>query len=200
MTNTITVNTEIKVWVGDLYEYNCGKLIGEWFTLPMDLDEIMEDVLTHKDHEYYIADVDSNINGLDNLSLKVINEIAEKLESLSEYRKEDFMMVLNASDTIDEALELFEHGCYRVFHDCESMKDVAMYCYENFGILDRMNEAFELYVKSQYDLPNVAKAYVREELENISKFYLDYELIGSDMEINRNFHKVNHNTYIELCR
>lgn len=199
MTNTI-IDSEIKVWVGDLYEYNCGRLIGEWFTLPMDLDEVMEQVLTHKDHEYFIADIDSNIKGLDNLSLKVINEVAEQLESLSEYRKDEFMMVLNASDTIDEGIEIFLNESYRVFSDCESMAEVAMQWYEETGLLHQMYEAFENYAKSMYDLPKFVQESIKEELSNIPKFYIDYDLVGGDMEINRNFHKVNRNTYIELFR
>jgi hypothetical protein len=126
--------------------------------------------------------------------------IAEKLEGLEEYQKEELMMVLNASDSIEEGLEMFENEEYRIFHDCENMSEVAMYWYEETGLLSQMYEAFDVYVKSLYDLPNIAKEFIKEELTNIPKFYIDYEQVGIDMEINRNFHKVNRNTYIELFR
>lgn len=197
------INTEkvkIEVWVGDLYEYTSGLLTGEWVTLPMDLEDIASMVLTHSDHELFVADYNSDIKGLDNLSLQQINEVAEMLEGLEPYQHEEFMMVLNASDSIEEGLEIFENESYRVFHECENMKDVAMQWYEETGLLHQMNEAFEEYVQRQYDLPNIAKEFLKEELTDITRFYLDYEAIGLDMEINRHFHKANRETYIELFR
>ena len=192
--------TKINVWVEDLHEYYSDKLVGDWFELPMDLEEIASKVLTHKDHELYVTDIDSDIKGLGNLSLQMINEVAEMLEGLKSYQKEEFMMVLNASDTIEEGLEIFNNEEYRVFHDCDSMEKVAIEWYEETGLISTMNEAIEEHVKNQYHLPNIVKDFLKEELSNITNLYIDYEMIGNDMEIDRNFHKVNNNTYIELLR
>jgi antirestriction protein len=164
---------EIKVWVGDLAEYVAGNLIGEWFTLPCDLNEIFEEVLTNIDHEYFVADYECDFD-IDGYSLRQINDLAEMLESVSEYDQKAMIAILDSGHTsdINEALEIINNGAYSVYPDCKDMSDVAYEFYEQTGMLQELEK-------------------------HIASYYIDFDAIGRDMEINGYFYYVD-GDYIEI--
>lgn len=166
------INTEIQVWVGDLAEYNSGRLVGDWFTLPMDLEEIYSQVLKAGNEEIYIGDIDSNMYGtIKNMGLRELNELAEKLEEMEDYEKEIYVGLVDYFG-MDEAMEILENGNYTVYSDCNSMEDVAYEWYEMTGQLAELTKF-------------------------IQEFYIDFEAIGRDMAINGTFIETE-NGYVEV--
>jgi antirestriction protein len=167
-------NTEIQVWVGDLAEYNNGRLVGEWFTLPMDIEDIMNDVLEAGNEEYYIGDIDSeHYSIVKDMSLNQMNDFAEKLESLQEYEQMALIGLMDYYSDLDECLEILENGDYMVYHDCKNMSDVAYQWYEETGQLQELEK-------------------------HINSFYIDWESLGRDMDIEGTFIQIDNDTIIQI--
>jgi antirestriction protein len=167
-------NSEIQVWVGDLAEYNNGRLVGEWFTLPMEIEEILEQVLVAGNEEYYIGDIDSNLYSIvKDYGLNQMNILAEKLESLEEYEQMALVGLMEHYGDLDESLQILENGDYMVYHDCKNMSDVAYQWYEETGQLKELEK-------------------------HINTFYIDWELLGRDMDIEGTFIQLEDDTIIQV--
>jgi antirestriction protein len=167
---------EIKIYVANLEKYNEGELVGGWFTLPADIEEIEEAIGINEEYEEYaIHDYEApeglKIGEYD--SIEELNEIAEKIDSLDTYEEEQLELLL-ATEELDfaEAIEKLDSGDFIIYHDCKDMEDVAYQYIEETGMLS--------------DVP--------EDLRN----YFDYEKFGRDMEIEGNFYYLGNNTYIQL--
>lgn len=165
---------EIQVWVGDLAEYNNGNLVGEWVKLPMEIDEIMEKILVKGNEEWFVADTDSEIC-LDDMSLNEMNELAEKLESMEEYEKTILMEIINSRhfQNIEEAINCLENSDYMMYEKCSDMSDIAYEYYEQTGQLQELEKV-------------------------INSFYINWEAIGRDMEIEGSFYRIDSNSYIQI--
>jgi antirestriction protein len=167
-------NSEIQVWVGDLAEYNNGRLVGDWFMLPMDLEEIYEQVLEEGNEEIYIGDLDSeHYSIIKNMGLRELNEFAEKLESLQEYEQKALIGLMEYYNDLDECLEILENGDFMVYHDCQNMSDVAYQWYEETGQLKELEK-------------------------HINSFYIDWEALGRDMDIEGTFIQIDNDTIIQI--
>lgn len=129
----------IRIWVGNLAKYNEGKLVGEWLALPADDDTIealyerigIGDPDEGFDEEIFIADYEADaalgeirIGEYD--SIDDLNDIAERLEALSDDELEVFAAVVwDYLGKYEEALGVVEKGSYRFYPGCDSMRDVA---------------------------------------------------------------------------
>jgi antirestriction protein len=167
-------NSDIQVWVGDLAEYNNGNLVGDWFMLPMDLEEMMKEVLLEGNEEYYIGDVDSELYSIiKEMGLRELNEFAEKLESLQENEQIALCGLMEHCIDLEEALEILENGSYSIYNNCKDMSDVAYEWYDMTGQLSEITK-------------------------HISEYYIDFEGIGRDMEINGTFIQLDNDMYLEI--
>ena len=160
----MSITTEklyIRLWIGNLGKYNEGELIGEWFDLPCDMEEVAERIgLNEEYEEWQINDFETNISGLsihhyDNV--EKLNEFAEQLEQLEDHE----LVIANAYiqefgiDEFMSNIDSFSDDAI-VFHDCNDMSDVAYQWYEESGQLAEL----EKYINSSY---------------------IDFEAIGRDM-------------------
>ena len=102
----------LKVFITNLGKYNEGYLLGEWVELPVseeDLKAVYERIgINHYYEETFITDYESDIPGVqidewDNI--EKLNELAEKLEDLTEDRKLIIQGCLENGDTLEEALK-----------------------------------------------------------------------------------------------
>jgi antirestriction protein len=168
---------EIKVYVANLGKYNEGELVGEWFTLPVDFEEVKEAIgLNGQYEEYAIHDYEApkGISINEYTSLVELNEIAEQIDALDKYEQDDLELILESghcSETV-EALNVLENGEYRIWGDCNSMEDVAYEWVQELGYLDQMPE-------------------------NLRR-YFDYEAFGRDLAIEGSYYYVGDRTYIEF--
>lgn len=159
----------IKVWLGSLAAYNAGALVGEWVELPKtneELTEIIEGINKEAEkvdgvylsEEIDIFDFDIEIDGIYNdlnrLGLRKMNELAERLEGLDEYELDDVVALIEVTDSIEEALEIYEEGRAIILHDIEDNNDLGRAWVEELGGME-----------------------VPEHLVN----YIDYEAIGRDL-------------------
>lgn len=164
----------VKVFVVNLRTYNEGETVGEWFSLPCEVETIKnaiginEEYEEHAIHDYEAPFSIGEYDSLDNL-----NEIAEQLSFFDEDEIQVYkLMRENLNHDHDRAYEGVRHYEYRIFDKCNDMSDVAFDVVEESGMLDSCPE-------------NV-------------KSYFDYEVYGRDLDIEGTYIKVNHNTYIEL--
>ncbi|MDY7043656.1 antirestriction protein ArdA [Virgibacillus sp. M23] len=180
------MTNQIKIYVANLGKYNEGKLVGEWFTLPYDIKDIMVKIgLATYDNEgnyihgveedgiYYeewaIHDYEAPFNINEYSSIKKLNEIAEKMEDMDEMDINIAFELLNdgiVSD-FDEALESMEDVI--VYHECRNMGDVAYKWHKEIG--------------TDMNAP----------LMN----YVDWDRLGRDMGIEGTFFQLDDNTIVE---
>lgn len=76
--------TEMQVWVGNLGDYNAGRINGEWLD-PLDpgFDEAVEKIVG--DGEHYIADSEGFFGlKVEKMSLSEIKAVAEKIEEMKD--------------------------------------------------------------------------------------------------------------------
>ena len=168
---------EIKLYIANLGKYNEGFLVGEWFTLPIDFEEVVEKIgLNAEYEEYAIHDYEAPFYIGEYESLDSLNEIAERLSTLNdETEVEAITSVMNndSSIDIDEAMDMLENSEILFYYDCKDMTDVAYEVVESCGLLD--------------NVPN--------NLRN----YFDYEAFGRDLNIEGTWIQLNNNVYIEVC-
>lgn len=166
----------LKIFISNLKEYNNGKIIGEWVSLPCeDIEEVLEKISNSGKDELFISDYETDINGLkvaeyeDSLQL---NEIAEEIEEMREDELIAFQVYLEQyANNMEQALEEVRQGNYRIYYNCDNMEDVAYQVVNDCGLLDG----------------------VPEEV----KIYFDYEAYGRDLDINRTFIQID-NSFVEL--
>jgi antirestriction protein len=168
---------EIKIYVANLGKYNEGELVGEWFTLPVDFEEMREAIgLNEQYEEYAIHDYEApkGISINEYTSLVELNEIAERIDVLDSHEQEVLELILESGHCSEtgEAINVLENGEYRIWANCDDMSDVAYEVVQELGYLDQ----------------------IPENLRN----HFDYEKFGRDLEIEGSYYYVGDRTYIEF--
>ena len=166
----------LKIYVTNLKEYNNGKIIGEWVSLPCEgLEEVLNKISNNGNDELFISDYETDISNLkisEYDDILQLNEIAEEIDNLSD----DEVIALQAyleqyANNIEQALEEVRQGNYRIYYNRDNMEDVAYQVVNDCGLLDG----------------------APEEL----KVYFDYEAYGRDLSINGTFTQVD-DAFVEL--
>lgn len=165
----------LKIFISNLKEYNNGKIIGEWVSLPCeDIEEVLEKISNSGKDELFISDYETDINGLkvaEYEDIMQLNEIAEEIAGMYDDEVIALQAYLEEYNNMEQALDEVRQGNYRIYYNCDNMEDVAYQVVNDCGLLDG----------------------VPEEV----KIYFDYEAYGRDMDINRTFIQVDNNI-IEL--
>lgn len=151
------MHDDMRVYIANLGKYNEGYLVGDWFTYPLDFEEIAECIgLNGEYEEYAVLDTDnfpcevpeySSIDGL-NQMYEMIDELPEEIvDSLK-----DFISYYGSLEGV------VEHKDEIYFYpDCDSMEDVARYFADELQTLG--------------------------EIPPSLKDYIDYEAYGRNLEI-----------------
>ena len=153
---------EIKGYITNLGKYNEGELIGEYITFPIDADELKEVFkrigINERYEEYFFTDWDCevNLNLGEYVSIKDMNELAEKLSDWDA----DLLAAVCEIWNLDEALEHTPDD-YILMSDVRTDSDLGYYWIEESGC---------------YDLSN---------LGNLAH-YIDYEAFGRDVRFESN--------------
>ena len=165
-----------RIWIGNLGKYNEGELVGEWVDLPCDdFDEVFERIgIDEHYEETFIADFENDygyhVDEYDNLEM--LNEVAEELEELDDDEQDVYASLSANSYDHDEIMRIIHNGDYALYSECDSMGDVAYEVYEQMGKIEEIEET----------LPS---------------YYIDWDAIGNDLEINGNFYEYA-NGYVEV--
>ena len=116
---------EINIWVGSLAKYNGGSLVGKWISLPMDSDELTEEInaILGWDEEMYIGDYEApfKIDIYDNPHF--INDLADQLQKVDE----DTVKMLHEHyyPDLKECAYIAQNGDYTVLTNITSLRDLA---------------------------------------------------------------------------
>ena len=161
----------LEIYLTNLTMYH-KHLIGKFVKLPIKkkhFEKVLKEIGINNlnCNEYFITDVKSNIPGMEKViseysSISELNEIAEKLEMLSEYEEEKLKAIMESEriSTINELLETINNiDEWNLYENVHSEKDLGfMYAEELLTI----------------EIP-----------ENI-KSYFDYERYGRDIRLSLN--------------
>lgn len=153
---------EMRIYIANLGKYNEGELVGAWFSVPVDIEEVKERIeLDAEYEEYAIHDYELPFDVGEFTPIWDINATCEMIrqlegspvfDELREIQRTWFNSMEELLDNVDEIT------CYS---DCDSMEDVARYYVEETGQLG--------------EIPS--------NLQN----YIDYQALGRDMELEGNF-------------
>lgn len=161
---------DMNVYIANLGKYNEGELVGAWFSLPIDFEEVKERIgLNAEYEEYAIHDYELPFPVDEYTSIDRLNDIYEMLQ---EIEGEPIYDELNAilGYWFSSIEDLLEHKddiiCYS---DCSSMEDVAEYYVEETGMLN--------------------------SLPSNLRYYFDYAAFGRDMEVEGNFLVTSHGVF-----
>ena len=158
----------MKIYLTNLGRYNEGYLVGKWVKLPVCeevLDKVLKEIgINEYYEEYFITDYENDIVGIGDViseysSVQALNELAQRLEGLSDYE----------ADKLGAVLE---------YEACRSVSDVL-------DLLDKLDE-FDL-LTDVTDDEELGYYYAEEYCsidipENIQP-YFDYEKFGRDVRL-----------------
>ena len=165
----------LKIFISNLKEYNNGKIIGEWVSLPCEgLEGVLNKISNNGNDELFISDYETDISNLkisEYDDILQLNEIAEEIDNLSDDEVIALQAYLEQYNDIEQALEEVRQGNYTIYYDCDDMSDVAYQVVNESGLLDGVPETI--------------------------KGYFDYEAYGRDIDIEGTFIQVDNNI-IEL--
>lgn len=137
---------DIRVYIANLGKYNEGELVGAWFTPPIDYEEVKERIgLNSEYEEFAIHDFEAPFSIPTYSSIDEINHLASLLEEVS---SEPFAGSIG--DMIgywfSDLEELVDHKDeIIVYHDCDSILDVAYMVVEEGGMLSGVDESLTRY-------------------------------------------------------
>lgn len=160
---------EMLVYISNLGKYNEGELTGEWFSPPINIEEVKEKIgLNGEYEEYVIHDYELPFTIDEHTSIHEINRLCtmvEELEGTPIYN--ELTEIQNMWFTNLE--ELLEHRDDIICYSCESMEDLAAYYVEETGQLG--------------------------EIPSNLQSYIDYKALGRDMESEGNFLITSHGIF-----
>ena len=120
----------LSVYIANLAEYVKGNLVGDWISLPIEENDWKDFLKTiGNPEEIAIHDYENNL-GLDGLkigeymSLKELNELAERIESIIPHEVNIFNALYEALGDFEYALDCLESNDYTFYEDM-TMEEVA---------------------------------------------------------------------------
>lgn len=151
----------MRVWIGNLGKYNEGELVGDWFDLPIDYDDMAERIgLNDYYEEYAIFDTDDLPLDVDQYtSVRELNDMYEIMEELPEYILDELDFFLSYFKDLEDLRDNVDN--IRLYPDCDDMEAVAEQIVEENGYLDVLPRNLQ--------------------------YYFDYAALGRDLEIEGKF-------------
>lgn len=161
---------EMRVYISNLGKYNEGELVGDWFTPPINMEEVKERIgLNGEYEEIAIHDYELPFEIDEYTPINEINRLCAMIEEIQGtpiYYELKAMIGYWFRD-LEELLENVDDiVCYS---DCHSMEDVARYFVEETGLLGE----------------------VPANLQS----YIDYEAFGRDLELEGNYLVTSHGVF-----
>ena len=131
---------DMQVYIANLGKYNEGELVGAWFKLPVDFEEVKEKIgLDDEYEEYSIHDYELPFDIDEYTPLEELNRLYELVCDLPEDLQSELSALLTHFSSIEE---LSEHQDDIILHSgCDDMADVARYYIEETGMLGEVPES-----------------------------------------------------------
>ncbi|WP_460056790.1 antirestriction protein ArdA [Pseudolactococcus yaeyamensis] len=153
------------MYVANLGKYNEGILQGAWFTLPVELSEIKRKIGIDEEYEEWaIHDYESPFKIGEYDDIENLNEIAEEIDYMPDIVLENIDILIGWFDnSIQELIDNYADDLF-------ILKDIS-----------NESELGENYIENlDLKLPEILGGVPLES-------YLDYELIGRDININTSY-------------
>lgn len=141
----MTTNNTFRVYVANLAQYNNGRLVGAWISLPCDSYELDEKIaaILGDDEESAVHDYENDY-GIEVSEWSTLHELNELAERLTEIDPEVFKAVYE-NFGLEQALEIIEAGDLMIYHDIRNGEDLAYAILEETGDLDSLPEFAQRY-------------------------------------------------------
>lgn len=152
---------DMRVYIANLGKYNEGELVGDWFSFPIDEEDVAERIgLNEYYEEYAVHDTeDFPIEIGEYISIGELNEMYDMIGELPDYITDALDAFVSHYGSLEELCEHKDDIYY--FPDCENMTDVAYFCIDELSMLG--------------EIPS--------HLQN----YIDYEAYGRDLSFEGKF-------------
>lgn len=152
---------DMAVYIANLGKYNEGYLVGDWFTFPLDEEDIAERIgLNAEYEEYAVHDTDNfPVEISEYTSIEELNRIYEQVQELPEEIVENLNDFISHYGSLQSVVDNKDNIIF--YPGCDSMEDVARYFAEEYGSLG--------------DIPPQLS------------YYIDYQAYGRDLEIEGSF-------------
>ncbi|MFQ8923985.1 MAG: antirestriction protein ArdA [Clostridium paraputrificum] len=137
---------DMRVYIANLGKYNEGYLVGDWFSFPLDYEEIKEKIgLNERYEEYAIHDTENfSIEIGEHISIDELNRIYEMIEELPDYIVEALDEFISHYGTLEEVVEHKDDVYY--YPDCDDMTDVAYYYIDELQVLGEIPQSLQNYI------------------------------------------------------
>jgi antirestriction protein len=138
----------MKIFITNLGKYTEGYLIGKWVKLPVSedkLNEVLEAIgINEYYEEYFITDYENEIIGIGDViseysSVQALNELAQRLEELSDYEADKLGAVLEyeACRSVSDVLELLDKlDEFDLLTDVTDDEELGYYYAEEYCCID----------------------------------------------------------------
>ena len=156
---------DMRVYIANLGKYNEGYLVGDWFSFPIDEDDVAERIGLNEYYEEYAVHDTENfpIEIGEYISIEELNRIYEWVEELPDYIVEALDEFVSYYGDIEGVAEHQDEIYY--YPDCDDMTDVAYYYIDELQALGEIP-------------PNLRN-------------YIDYEAFGRDLDMGGYFIQTN---------
>jgi len=139
---------DVRIYLTNLAQYNNGRLLGKWLTLPLSEEELSAEIkaVLGNDEEYFITDYEADFSIEEYDSLIDLNSFAEELEQLNEYDQQRVIYLLeNVGINREEALAQYEDVS---FYPDKSLEEVADEFVEE-GLFGEIPERLQYYIDTE---------------------------------------------------
>lgn len=152
---------DMRVYIANLGKYNEGYLVGDWFSFPLDGEEVAERIgLTMGYEEYAVHDTDNfPVEVEEYTSIRELNHIYELVQQLPEEIVDNLNGFIRHYGSLEEVVNNQDRIYF--YPGCDTMEDVARY-----------------YVEELHTLGDIPTEFA---------YYIDYQAYGRDLEIQGSF-------------
>ena len=135
---------EMKIYIVKRGKSDEDEPVGEWFTLPVDEDEVDERLgLNGRYEDYAIQEYEFPFKYEGISSIEDANYLYEQVDALPEYIQEEIPALVGEVGTIEELCECADDI---ILHSgCSSVEDVAYEYIEECGVLDGLPQNLQGY-------------------------------------------------------
>ena len=137
---------DMRVYIANLGKYNEGYLVGDWFSFPLNEEEIAERIgLNAEYEEYAVHDTDNfPMEISEYISIGELNNIYELIEDFPDYITDSLDEFISHYGSLEELAEHKDDIYY--YPDCESMTDIAYYYIDELQTLGAIPESLRNYI------------------------------------------------------
>ena len=137
---------DMRVYIANLGKYNEGYLVGDWFSFPIDEEDVAERIgLNERYEEYAVHDTENfPIEIGEYISIEELNEIFEMIEELPDYITDELDEFVSHYGSLEELVE--HKDDIILYSGCETMTDLAYYLIDEEQILGEIPSSLQNYI------------------------------------------------------